>query len=50
VNVCFKKCHFVVTCRPEGYQGAARLGRDFHEGELESLRWLEDIATFAPLE
>jgi len=42
----YEKCRFVVTCRPEGYQGAARLGGDFHKYELEPLRWPEDIAVF----
>ncbi len=42
----YDKCRFVATCRPEGYQGAARLGGDFHEDWLEPLRWPEDIATF----
>ena len=42
----YERCHFIVTCRPEGYQGAARLGGDFHESHLESLRWPEDIAVF----
>jgi formylglycine-generating enzyme required for sulfatase activity len=42
----YGKCRFVITCRPEGYREAARLGGDFHEDTLVSLRWPEDIATF----
>lgn len=42
----YENSRFVVTCRPEGYQGAACLGGHFHECTLEPLRWPDDIAIF----
>lgn len=43
---CYEGTRFIVTCRPEGYQGGAELGGDFHRADIDPLRWPEDIVPF----
>ncbi|MFQ5614562.1 MAG: NACHT domain-containing protein, partial [Anaerolineae bacterium] len=42
----FEQSGLAVTCRPEGYQGAAQLGGDFQRYNVERLSWPEDVTRF----